>query len=412
MPSKSSQLTTPEIPVKKNIPIEVACPECGHRFEPTEALSRLVHSESEREIEKLRQEYSIKETALINREQNLKSEQAKIQGKVDDQVKLQLKTVQEAAQKQAEEKLSLELRDLKEQVNEKNKALNQSQEQELQLRKRVRDVEEKERQLTLEVERQVQNQLETLKENTLKRLEQDYQLKLLERDKQIRDIKEQLEAAKRTALQGSQQTQGEAVEEALENQLRVKFPTDRFEPVPKGIEGADLIQSVRGQTGTIIGTMLWEFKNTKSFNDEWVNKLLQDQRQLGAHAAILVSKSLPKDASPIEVINGVFVVSLSIAIPFAITVRKSLEELSYARAVTQGQDEKTRIIYSYLTGPAFKQKMMSIVQAFQSIKEQLDSESVPINGSGLPAKKCSNKSSIQRHLCMARLRELRDHPPR
>ena len=55
-------------------------------------------------------------------------------------------------------------------------------------------------------------------------------------------------------------------------------------------------------------------------------------------------------------------------------LRNTLIELAAARQVVEGQQTKTEMIYHYLTGPRFKQRVEAIVEAFSSMKEDLDKE--------------------------------------
>lgn len=364
-------------PILKGISVNkltVTCPDCGSNFEPADAYRHLVQTEVDVELKKSREKLLEQEKAIKSRQADLELKQKDFDGRVEAELKTKLQAVQEKANKEAKQELSLEMQDLKNQLLEKQKALSTSQTSELELRKAVREVEEKEKNLELEIQRRAQDQVDKEKTSILSGLEQDFNLKLLEKEKQIKDMQSKLEDAKRASLQGSQQNQGEAIEEDIENQLKLKYPTDTFDPVPKGVEGADLIQSVRNSVGEVVGKIVFEVKNTKSYSAEWVQKLSKDQRTLGADAAILVTKTMPKDSPPIFMVDGVFVVSLSIVVPFVSIVRRSIEDLSFARAVTQGQDEKMKLVYSYLTGPAFKQKIMSIVQAFELMKDQHESE--------------------------------------
>jgi hypothetical protein len=49
----------------------------------------------------------------------------------------------------------------------------------------------------------------------------------------------------------------------LEELLQDAFPFDHIEPVPKGMNGADLIHRVHSKNGTIV----WESKRTKAWSD-------------------------------------------------------------------------------------------------------------------------------------------------
>jgi len=55
-------------------------------------------------------------------------------------------------------------------------------------------------------------------------------------------------------------------------------------------------------------------------------------------------------------------------------LRHSLIELAVARKATEGQQTKTEMVYQYLTGPRFRQRVQAIVEAFSSMQEDLDRE--------------------------------------
>ena len=83
--------------------------------------------------------------------------------------------------------------------------------------------------------------------------EEKNRLKLVEKDKQLADMVHQMEDLKRKAEQGSQQAQGEVLEQDTENRLRTKFPTDDFDPVGQGTKGGDIIHSVKFADGRVAG---------------------------------------------------------------------------------------------------------------------------------------------------------------
>jgi hypothetical protein len=55
-------------------------------------------------------------------------------------------------------------------------------------------------------------------------------------------------------------------------------------------------------------------------------------------------------------------------------VGHTLIEVASARQATEGQQTKMEMIYQYLTGPRFRQRIMAIVEAFSTMKEDLDRE--------------------------------------
>ena len=73
-------------------------------------------------------------------------------------------------------------------------------------------------------------------------------------------------------------------------------------------------------------------------------------------------------------IEGIWVTHPRAALPVAAILRQSLLELALARQAGEGQQTKTEMVYQYLTGPRFRQRVEAIVEAFSSMQEDLDKE--------------------------------------
>jgi hypothetical protein len=83
---------------------------------------------------------------------------------------------------------------------------------------------------------------------------------------------------------------------------------------------------------------------------------------------------LPKGLETFELIDGVWVTHPRAALPVAAILRQTLLELSMARQSSEGQQTKTEMVYQYLTGPRFRQRVEAIVEAFSTMQEDLDKE--------------------------------------
>ena len=112
-----------------------------------------------------------------------------------------------------------ELKQVQEQLDQNNKKLTEAQKAQAQALKKQRELEQKERELDLTLEKKLNLSLKEHKEKTSKELQEQYTLKLAEKDEAILSIKKKLEEANRKAEQGSQQMQGEVLELELENLL-------------------------------------------------------------------------------------------------------------------------------------------------------------------------------------------------
>ena len=196
----------------------------------------------------------------------------------------------------------------------------------------------------------------------------------MEKEQTITAMQKQIEELKRKAEQGSQQLQGEVQELQLEALLSAKFSLDKINPVPKGEFGGDVLQHVVGPFGQVCGTILWESKRTKNWSDGWLVKLREDQRQAKAELAVIVSQTLPKEVETFDLVEGVWVTHPKAALPVAVVLRQSLIEVAAAKKSTEGQQTKMEMVYDYLMGPRFRQRVLAIMEAFSTMQEDLDKE--------------------------------------
>lgn len=69
------------------------------------------------------------------------------------------------------------------------------------------------------------------------------------------------------------QSQGEILELELERMLTIQFPFDDICEVPKGVNGADLVQVVKNIRQQKCGSIIYETKRTKNFSLTWIEQL-------------------------------------------------------------------------------------------------------------------------------------------
>jgi hypothetical protein len=228
--------------------------------------------------------------------------------------------------------------------------------------------------LDLEVERKLDGERRKLEQTIRQTLGHEQNLKLREKDKQIADLGKAVQDLRGKIQQGSQETQGEALELDLEAALRQQFPCDRLKPVAKGQRGADLVHEVCNNLGEGCGQILWEIKNTKHFSPGWIDKLKQDQRAAGASLSVLVSVALPDAVREFGQVNGVWVVGLRAWPALAVALRDQLMHVAFARAATKGQNDKMALLYQYLSGDEFRHRVEAIVETFTAMQTQLERE--------------------------------------
>ena len=356
----------------------IICPNCKTEIKLTESLAGPLLEATRRDFER---RLALKESDISTREAAL----SKAKESLDDQVAEKLK--QERSKIIADEarkaRLSLatefeqkarEVTDLQDVLKQREAKLAEAQQAQADLLRKQRELDDAKRELELTVEKRVQAGLTATRDQAKKEAEEQLNLKVKEKEETITAMQKQIEDLKRRAEQGSQQLQGEVLELELEAQLRARFPHDMIEPVPKGEHGGDMLQRVVNPLGQPCGTVIWESKRTKNWSDGWLPKLREDQRAAKAEIAVIVSQVLPKGVDTFERLDGVWVVHPRAAIPMAITLRHTLMEVAAARLASEGQQTKTEMVYQYLTGPRFRQRVEAIVEAFSSMQEDLDRE--------------------------------------
>ena len=281
---------------------------------------------------------------------------------------------EQGAGEKAEAKVAVELQALREAVQEKDKKLEEARGAELALRRRERELAEREKERELEIARKLDAERKEIEEATAQRLMEEHRFKDAEKEKQINDMRKQIEDLKRKAEQGSQQTQGEVAELELEETLRAVFPFDEILPIAKGARGADVLQKVKDGYGRECGAILWESKHTKAWTAGWIQKLKEDQREAKAELAVIASKVLPGDIKNFGDVEGVYVTNHESIFGVATVLRAQLIRMYAAKQSMIGKNEKLEVIWNYLHGTQFKQRVEAIIEAFSAMKENLEKE--------------------------------------
>lgn len=174
--------------------------------------------------------------------------------------------------------------------------------------------------------------------------------------------------------QGSQQLQGEAQEVVLRDLLEEAFASDSIHDIPKGINGADVLQRVRASDGRDCVAILWESKRTKNWSETWLPKLREDQRAVGAACAVIVSQAMPDGIRHFGVKDGVWICAWPYATALGAALRASLVEVALARRTAEGRGEKMQMLFDYLTGTEFRNRVEGFVEAFKQMQDDLESE--------------------------------------
>lgn len=367
----------------------IVCPKCKTEIALTESLAAPLIEATRKQYEgKLNQkdkEIEQREELVRAKEKRVADDKRKLDQQIEERVAEQIKgeRVRIAAEeaKKAKRATATDIEEKDRQItelqgvaDERARKLAKAQKDQAELIRKQRELDDATRELDLTIETRVQEGLAAVHAKAKHEAEEGSKLKIAERDHTIASMQKKIEELKQKAEQGSQQLQGEVQELELEGLLRANFPYDMIEPVPKGEFGGDTLHRVFGPNGVPSGLILWESKRTKNWSTAWLSKLRDDQRAAKAEISVIVSRALPPGIRTFDLIDGVWIVHPSVIVPVATILRNTLLEVSAARIINEGQQTKAEVVYQYLTGPRFRQRVEAIVEAFSSMQDDLDKE--------------------------------------
>jgi hypothetical protein len=339
----------------------------------------------EEEIRKARQreiEVLQRESEIARKESEIELERQQIESKLRSEFQERIKQERTEATNdafgKAKGEAQLELAKKDQEIAQLEQARVKSSQEavaaQAELKRKERELKLEKEKMDIAIQTAVNEQLDGVQLKALKDSEARHRLKLAEKDRDISEMKHQIEELQRKAEESSQQRQGEIQELELERVLSVQFPTDTILPVAKGISGADVTQRVANKSGQLCGTIIWESKRTKTWGENWLPKLRGEQRQANADAAILVSETLPKNVDGFGLVNGVWVTEFRYLVPVATAIRSGILEVAAVRTLEEGQQTKKDLVYKYLTGQQFRQRVQAIVEVFGEMQEELERE--------------------------------------
>lgn len=142
----------------------------------------------------------------------------------------------------------------------------------------------------------------------------------------------------------------------------------------KGVRGADVVQKVKNNYGKTAGLIVWESKRTKNWTDSWIAKLKEDQRNAKADLAVIITQVLPEGVKGITKINDVWVVGFDSYLGLALALRQNLLDLYANKQSLIGKQGKKEILWDYLTGIEFKQRVEAIYDSYNQLQQDVEIE--------------------------------------
>ena len=354
---------------------KIRCPSCSTDFVLTDAIAgpfkESVRKEYQDKFNLDRAKLDEMQRKLTAQSESIEEQKKQIDETIKSKLQIERAKVIEEEKKRAGEEMRVQFDQIQKQLIEERSKREASQKAELELRAKQDAIEQKEKEMELLIARA----RDEAKESALKSKDDEFRLKEADKNKVIDDLKKKLDEALRKAEQGSQQTQGEVMELDLQNTLVLTFSHDEITEVPKGINGGDALQIVRNDHRQSCGTIFWECKRTKTWQDAWLEKARNDCLNSKAQAAVIVTTAPPgKDFTGLVRINDIWVTSPAFVVPVAMLLRQGMIRAEHVRRTFEGKAEKQSELYDYIAGPEFSSRLKHLIDTFVLMKNDLDTE--------------------------------------
>ncbi len=357
---------------------QIKCPNCGHSFDVEEALFGKLEahfkSEYEKKVTEQAEKYNQEKRKLAEEKRLFVEKQAEADELFKAELAKELKKEKSKIEINALESVEEKMKALEDE-NEERKAENRSlKKKEVLLLKREAELKERQEDMQLDMEKQMLGKQKEIEDKARANERESFELEKIKLLKQIEDNKKLAEEMKRKAEQGSMQLQGEVQELALEDLLSRTYPFDRIEEVPKGVRGADSIHTVINAIQQECGIIVYESKRTKNFANDWIDKLKQDQLTCKADIAVLVTETMPSDMDRFGEKNGVWICSFQEVKSLSFVLREMLIKTHSVKLAQENKGDKKELLYTYLTSNEFVQNIKRIVENYDEMINQLNSE--------------------------------------
>ena len=266
---------------------KITCPSCKKEFDAGNAFN--LHFEkakiaSEKDIKNAKFETDKYKSQLENNKKEIEKVKADAVKKAEEEASKKYKSQLENSQKEIEKAKVDAGKKAEEEAAKKYKSQLENSQKEIEKDKKIAE-KKAEEEAAKKFKAQLESQKEELEKN--KKSQEILHKRIEERTQQVNEMMKER----------SVELQGEVQEERLQDFLRSNFPDDEVEEIKKGAKGGDCILTINYKGKRNIAKIYFESKDTKAFQEKWVDKLLNDMKDKGiANGIIVVSKSaLPPD---------------------------------------------------------------------------------------------------------------------
>ena len=191
-----------------------------------------------------------------------------------------------------------------------------------------------------------------------------------QRDIQLKRVGHEVDDLKNQLSNNQSELQGEAGEIDLYETLTAAFPNDFFRRQKRGIESADIIQTIRTPKENLDTQIVYDNKESKTITKSDLNKAKKYKKIHGTNHTIIVSANLPKKEIPNGFIgskDGILLVHPSVIVEVSKQIRTGIIEISKLSTSKEDKKEKESKLYDYIINQEFSMLLQSIYDLHQKM---------------------------------------------
>lgn len=356
----------------------ISCDNCGNVIPLEHVLAKKLQKDFDAKIEaertKIAAIYQNKEIELNNERKKLEEYKAKEKEIFNERLKKERTLLTDQLRKSIQDDYQIRMDMQSKEIEEKQEELKKLRQKEIEMEQLKRKMEDQEKEIELKYIKMYNDRSKEIEEQISKRISEQSAMTIYEKDKQLSDLKKQIEEMKRKAEQGSMQLQGEVQELAIEEYLQSNFPLDEITEIKKGARGGDCIQIIHTRTGRNIGSIYYESKRTKDFSQGWIEKFKKDMQEKTADIGVLVTSAMPKEMDRMGMKDGIWVCTFEEFKALCFILRESLVRIHQVRSAEENKGDKMHLLYDFLTGNEFRMQIEGIVDGFSQMQQDLNKE--------------------------------------
>lgn len=365
-----------------NSQTQIKCPNCGNVIDVNDILKHQLEESIKKEYQEkflssqkeLQEKNNLLERQKEEFEAKKKKENEIFQERLSKITKEKTLEIESYLKKKIEEENQERIFLYEKELAEKSEKLQELNKMQAEIFKLSREKEELKAVFEAEAQKKLNDELLREREKIRKQENEKNELKFKELLKQLEDQKRLTEEMKRKQEQGSMQLQGEVQELAIEEWLAQNFPLDTINEIKKGVRGADCLQIVNTREIQNCGSIYYESKRTKEFQNSWIEKFKNDIREKKANTGVLITEVMPSDMDRMGMKEGIWICTFNEFKGLIAVLRHSIIQFSTIIKSQENKGDKMEMLYDFLTGNEFRLRIEGIVEGFTQMQDELSKE--------------------------------------